>query len=76
MSIMEWFEGRSIPEPNTGCRLWLGGGVQEYGALRFEGEMRLAHRVAYELFVGPIPEGLMVCTPVMFRAALIRIIFM
>ncbi len=29
-----------------------------YGRFRFQGETRLAHRVAYEMIVGPIPFGL------------------
>lgn len=29
-----------------------------YGLFQFRGEQKLAHRVAYELFVGPIPDGL------------------
>jgi hypothetical protein len=42
------------------CWLWTGGraGYMKYGALRVDGRMTYAHRVAYELFVGPIPEGL------------------
>lgn len=53
------------PEPNTGCWLWSGcfsrskpdGG---YGQLRLDGKMQSAHRLSYQLFVGAIPEGLMV----------------
>lgn len=44
-------------EPN-GCWRWLAlrnhGG---YGRFWFEGKQRQAHRVAYVLFVGPIPDG-------------------
>lgn len=29
-----------------------------YGMFRLDGQSRLAHRVAYELFVGPVPDGL------------------
>jgi hypothetical protein len=29
-----------------------------YGQFRFEGKILRAHRVAYELEVGPIPEGM------------------
>jgi len=32
-----------------------------YGTFRWDGEARLAHRVAYLLEVGPIPAGLYVC---------------
>lgn len=52
-----------VPEPNSGCWLWIGslrggaGGVR-YGQLGFGGRNDYAHRVAYRLFVGPIPDGL------------------
>lgn len=49
-------ERSSMPEPNTGCWLWLGTlDNKGYGRI---GRGSLAHRVAYELVVGPIPEGL------------------
>lgn len=32
-----------------------------YGAFSVDGRSRQAHRVAYTLFVGPIPEGMFVC---------------
>jgi hypothetical protein len=41
------------------CWPWLAGtNAVGYGQLRFEGKPRLAHAVAYELTVGPIPAGL------------------
>ncbi len=47
---------RSIPEPNTGCWLWEGYG--KYGLIRVNGKHVLAHRAAYEAFIGPIPDGM------------------
>lgn len=48
-----------FPEPNTGCRLWGGpkaaAGYGQYGGGTFT-RSRLAHRVVYELLVGPIPD--------------------
>lgn len=45
-------------QKKDGCWLWtastIGGG---YGGFWLAGRMRLAHRVAYELWVGAIPEG-------------------
>ncbi len=42
-----------------GCWLWTGARMsQGYGNVLFKGRHHLAHRVAYELFIGPIPEGL------------------
>jgi predicted XRE-type DNA-binding protein len=35
--------------------------VLGYGVLKFFGKNRLAHRVSYFLFVGPIPDGMNVC---------------
>lgn len=41
----------------NGCWFWTAHMVKGYGRLRFEGKVAAAHRVAYVLFVGPIPEG-------------------
>lgn len=42
----------------SGCWEWQGTKVQGgYGRFGVNGNMRLAHRVAYEAFVGPMPEG-------------------
>ena len=46
-------------DPDTGCWRWTGGiGSGGYGQVRVNGRLLLVHRVAYELFVGPTPEGL------------------
>lgn len=44
---------------SSGCWLWTGA-IQKhgYGIFSFQGKCRLAHRVAYEIFKGPIPDGL------------------
>lgn len=43
----------------TPCWLWEGcKGIDGYGSMRFKGKPRRVHRVAYELWKGPIPEGL------------------
>ena len=53
------FEDRFMPEPMSGCFIWIatlkGNG---YGSLGHKGKNVLAHRHAYELRRGPIPEGL------------------
>lgn len=54
-----WFWSRVEAEPNTGCLLWMGmRHVGNYGRVRLNGRLELAHRVAYQLVVGPIPAGL------------------
>lgn len=40
------------------CWLWLGGIPDRYGEFYDSGRMKKAHRVAYELSNGPIPDGL------------------
>lgn len=57
-----------VGEPNArGCRLWLASCMDAYGhgqfTLRREGKQHhlYAHRVAWELAHGPIPDGLKVC---------------
>ena len=56
-------ERLSMPEPNTGCFIWLGKlGTHGYAniAYREDGKrhFRKAATVAYELANGPVPEGL------------------
>lgn len=48
--------------PETGCWEWQGaqqhcGGKARYGFFWFNGRSDMAHRVAYQLLVGPIPDG-------------------
>lgn len=57
-TVLERFEEKYIPEPNSGCWLWFAGMAYGYGAFKVIewGEQR-AHRVSYRLFKGEIPEG-------------------
>lgn len=49
---------RYIPEPNSGCWLWPGvWSLKGYGIVNVRGRDYRAHRVSYEHFRGPIPEG-------------------
>lgn len=47
------------PEPNTGCHLWVGKSHTRGYPVLGVGKSRtaLGHRIAYEHFKGPIPEG-------------------
>lgn len=52
----------TIPEPMSGCTLWMGG-LNEHGYGKFfiaeHGSPRLrAHRIAYMLEVGTVPDGI------------------
>lgn len=48
------------PDPD-GCWLWTAGRFKKgYGGFYVDGQMVRAHRFAYEQFVGPVPDGLMV----------------
>jgi hypothetical protein len=52
---------QSMPEPNSGCLLWLGHACKRgYGRIHVAGiGPKLAHRISYELAHGPVPDGLM-----------------
>jgi len=53
---------RCEPVTESGCWLWLGGSYASgYGSFSLEGNKDYAHRAAYRLFVGEIPEGKIVC---------------
>lgn len=52
------FERLSIPEPNSGCWLWMGAPTSVgYGVMQINRKKISAHRYAYELHIGPIPHG-------------------
>ena len=57
----------SIPEPNSGCWLWLGTvSKRGYGRMTISSgktatkKTRFAHIVSYELVNGPVPKGLQI----------------
>jgi HNH endonuclease len=43
---------------NDGCWIWKGNRRLGYGRCKIKYKYYSAHRVSYELFIGPIPEGL------------------
>ena len=64
-----YFHGESVPDrlvrysevSGTGCLEWTGAKSRKgYGNLFVDGKSYLAHRLAYEAWVGPIPDGLWV----------------
>jgi hypothetical protein len=65
-SLEERLLKNSIPEPNSGCWLWLGGlqhydKQASYGGLSFQGKSIAAHRASFEVFKHPVPAGKEVC---------------
>lgn len=55
-------ELRTIPEPNSGCLLWIGSvNGDGYGACEIDGKYTMVHRAVYEQAHGPIRQGLLVC---------------
>jgi hypothetical protein len=49
-SIKDSIEAKSIPEPNSGCWLWVGAVDKNgYGLVQVSGKLRRAHRVSYEV---------------------------
>jgi HNH endonuclease len=51
-------EARIQKDPELGCWLWTGAWKREgYGEVTIKGEVCYVHRVMYERFCGPIPEG-------------------
>jgi hypothetical protein len=59
ITMIKQFEDYVIPEPNSGCFLWIGRlSSCGYGQKMHYGKSLLAHRLAYELERGGIPNGL------------------
>lgn len=53
----EHFWARAEPDLNTGCWLWTGAATKDDGYGQFGKPVVLAHRYAWVLAYGPIPEG-------------------
>lgn len=49
-----------VRDAKTGCWDWSGSLHPRYGRFDFRGDRKLAHRAAYEFFVGPIPMGMQI----------------
>lgn len=61
-SPQEWLERCAIPVPESGCWLFTGSANRfGYGLVHMNGGTTLAHRLAWAIFNGPIPDGLCVC---------------
>ncbi len=61
-TVKERFNSKYIPEPNSGCWLWDGAVIPKgYGHMYLGGRNEYAHRISYELHIGPIGDGLFVC---------------
>ena len=62
MTVAEWVEENSIPEPNSGCLLWLGTiSTKGYARITQNGKQRIGSRVVYEDAHGPLPDDILVC---------------
>lgn len=57
VSEIDRFWKYAMPEPNSGCWLWVGKQYRNgYGAMFFRGTTVPAHRASWQLFCGAIPE--------------------
>lgn len=58
-SIHDRLMRKTIPVTECGCWIFYGAQTSRgYGQIGIQGKSQLAHRVSYELFCGPIPDGL------------------
>lgn len=63
-SVMERFLDKVSIEPNSGCWMWTAStDTHGYGQMYVDeqGKPKKAHRVAWQLFRGAIPNGMCVC---------------
>jgi hypothetical protein len=56
------FESKINKLSHGGCWVWTGNKNEKgYGLVRIDGKRYKAHRIAYELYIGDIPSGMLVC---------------
>ena len=57
--VLDRFHDKYVTDAVTGCMIWTAARSNTgYGTLSVGGKMVRAHRFAYEQFVAPIPDGL------------------
>lgn len=56
---MDRFWSKTVAGPG-GCILWIAALSDGYGKFYLNGKHKRAHRVAYEMIIGPIPDGLVI----------------
>lgn len=62
LSLEDKFNNLWVPEPNSGCWIWIGTVVNDgYGFISHNGDPDRAHRCSWKLFKGEIPKGIYVC---------------
>lgn len=60
--LPETIESKIIPEPNSGCWIWLGGLRDKhdgYGGAGWAGKTWRTHKLVYTLLRGDVPDGLL-----------------
>ena len=55
---MSNWQDNYVPEPNSGCWIWLGAIAGRYGQLRYKNKKTPAHRAFWEASFGKIPNKL------------------
>jgi transcriptional regulator len=60
-SSIERLQRRLKENQSSRCWEFQGSCIDGYGQIKLNGKMYRAHRLAYSLFVGEIPDGLVVC---------------
>lgn len=52
---------RATEQRETGCWIWTRARTEAgYGRIQVNGKSRYVHRIAYEAFIGPIPDGMQI----------------
>lgn len=58
MGVFEQFDDYAMPEPNSGCHIWMAClNENGYGVVRVNGRSRLAHRISLMRVNGEYPAG-------------------
>ncbi len=60
-NMRNYVEARSIPEPMSGCWIWLRSlGSHGYGNACIANTVTVAHRLSYKAFIGTIPDEMLI----------------